>query len=581
MNTRTRFFFAQLAFVLMMLPSVVWAQRGRGFVALEAYIGTSRFVHVGRIVELSPVEYTKPLEGFRKLGKPHRLVFEVTETIRGEKTERMELIMSLQGVYDLNCLRELGVEVMFVGGSPCRDDHRGIVEVGIEEQGKPMDDISRDAGGDSYQFHLLDPMATPEADDPDSVAGQINRRYDFTRMFTNELQIVSGREEILKRARAFTKQYPDRVSTVSLRVPNDFGALCGPPNAYCSITLPICPETRSTLAGIKDDPGLILRRIKPRDDDADLKLILFETHKALAEFPVESPMSSRVELAQPIPGRAGDWVDSDNGDLSLRLGVESTRVAAQENIVVIAEIRNNRNRPITILRPFVYPYSGSVGQISIWDEQETMIKYTGPKYDFDLNAEAFVTLEPMGTTSAKLELSIANHAGTEKPGNYTVRANYSYDGEWDERVAKQGVQDIWRGAICSREVRLKKVEDVSREKPTEEQLASDRKKLVSLVQALEQSPHDPTPRKELAVLARRLAPHLHGDHFVWKALVQTRTLKDGMSLAEAEELLGPPSDKSERAVFWYIDAPRRPHVAPCLHATIWDDGLAEWSITRR
>lgn len=67
---------------------------------------------------------------------------------------------------------------------------------------------------------------------------------------------------------------------------------------------------------------------------------------------------------------------------------------------------------------------------------------------------------------------------------------------------------------------------------------------------------------------------------VWEVLIKTRTLKDGMSLAEAEELLGPPARKSAKTVGWYFN-PHGRHVAPYLHAKFWKDGLAEWGLAKQ
>lgn len=263
--------------LLAWVPAVGWAQVGRGFVSVEAYVGLARVVHVGKIVELKQIEYDKPLTSTQQLGKPYRLVFQVSETIRGAGVERLELVLSLQSTHYLEYMREQSVEIMLVGG-PNRLDRYASAKVGIEEQGRRVD-------GEWYQFRLLDPVKVPESGSEAEIAKQLNRRYDSCRMFTNELEIVVGREAILKRARAFAKANTKLLSAVSLRVPNEFGALCGDPNAYCLIMLPICPDTRKTLIALKDDPGLILRRIESHDENYNRSLLLDETEKSLAKFP--------------------------------------------------------------------------------------------------------------------------------------------------------------------------------------------------------------------------------------------------------------------------------------------------------
>jgi hypothetical protein len=272
--------------ILACTPTITWAQVGRTFVSVEAFVGLARVVHVGKIVELKAIEYDQPLTDTQKIGKPYRLVFAVSETIRGEKVEgeeaeRLELVLSLQSSYDLAYLREQGAELMLVGGpNSLRTLPRP--EIGIEEQGQRVD-------GEWYQFRLLDPLPIPksgnsEFGDPAEIAAQLNRSYDACRMFTSDLEVVQGRKAILQRARAFAKEHTQQLSGVSLRVPNDFGALVGSPNAYCMITLPICPATQQTLTALKADPSRILRRIKSEDEEWWLSHVRAEIDKALAKF---------------------------------------------------------------------------------------------------------------------------------------------------------------------------------------------------------------------------------------------------------------------------------------------------------
>ncbi|MFN0125707.1 MAG: hypothetical protein ACKV19_03350 [Verrucomicrobiales bacterium] len=569
---RSRVWQGLLALFLVLVPVEARAQVGREFVTVEAYVGRARVVHLGKILEITQIEYGEPLTDIQKLGKPYRLVFAVSETLRGEEVKSLELVLSLQGAHFLEYMRDHSIEVMLVGG-PTRGDSYPDAEIGIEEQGKRVDD-------ERYHFRLLDNVMVPESGGKDSIAAQINRKNDSCRMFTNELRIALGREAILRRARDFAKQHSEILSTVSLRIPNEFGALCGHPNAYCIITLPICPETRTALIALKDDPGLILRRIKSKDEDSNLASVLVGAHKALAAFPVgiANLAAGQSKLTPQAPDSPANWVDSDNGDLSLRLSVKSECLATQETIVVIASIRNNSAQPLTILRPFGDQFEALAGQTKIWSAQGH-VKYTGPTWDYVVNKTAFITLNPKEIATDTLDLSVSDFAETAKAGNYAVRYDYEYRGTWDKTVADEGVKGIWHGTICSREVQLKK-QAAKVPRPSQEQLFADRRKLVSLAKVLEEKPDDPTAQQNAAAEAIRLAPHMPGDRLVWDVLLKTRTLKDGMSLAEAEELLGPPARMSDNSVGWYFN-PQSRHVAPYLHAKVFWNGLGEWEITRR
>ena len=278
--------------ILALGPVSVSAQIGRDFVSTEAYVGLSRIVYVGKIVELVQIEYKKPLVGIQKYGKTYRLVFEVSEIIRGDKTGRLELVLALQSSRSLEYMRDKSVEIMLVAG-PNDIGGMGLPEIGIEEQGKQ-------AGGESYRFRLLEPVKVPESDGSDSIASQLNNDYDFCRMFTNELEIVEGREAILKRARAFAKENPIMTSAVWLDVPNEFGALCADPAAYCRITLPVCKSTEKTLVTLKHDPERIFRRIILRNKRLEIARMLNSIDNALVL--IHKVSQSEAEHTAPSNG---------------------------------------------------------------------------------------------------------------------------------------------------------------------------------------------------------------------------------------------------------------------------------------
>ncbi len=263
--------------LVALAPALASGQVGRIFISTEAYAGLARIIHVGKITELQQIEYKKPLTGIQKFGKPYRLVFEVSETIRGDKVKRLELVLAMQSRHFIEYMRDHSAEIMLVAG-PNRLDSFPSPEIGIEEQGKRLD-------GERYQFRLLTPVKIPKSDGGDSIASQLNKMYDSCRMFTNELEIVEGRDAILTRVRAYAKKHTKMLSAVTLVVPNEFGALCGTPNAYSGIMFPVCPETKTTITALKDDPGLILRRIDSRDEDYTHALLRDEATKALADFP--------------------------------------------------------------------------------------------------------------------------------------------------------------------------------------------------------------------------------------------------------------------------------------------------------
>jgi hypothetical protein len=283
--------------LLALLPQAASAQTGRIFVSAEAFAAAGRIIKLGKIVELKPIDYDKPLTMLQKIGKPYRLVFEVTENFRGDEGKRLELVLALQTPWQMEYMRDHKLEVLLLGGTLLHD-YPHVGGIGIEEAGKPVNDEER------YQFRLLDPVKIPEAKDAASeeqaeYARMLNSGFDECRMFNGDLKVITGSKEILPVMRAFVKKHPQVLLRVMVDVPNEFGAQVGSSNAYCGISLPICPETKATLVALKADPGLILDRVK-EDPELILKRIkesneaykkyyrpiLTESlDKALAEFP--------------------------------------------------------------------------------------------------------------------------------------------------------------------------------------------------------------------------------------------------------------------------------------------------------
>lgn len=155
----------------------------------------------------------------------------------------------------------------------------------------------------------------------------------------------------------------------------------------------------------------------------------------------------------PPPGNF--WVTSDDGLLALRLSAVSERAAASEDVEVVAQIRNASQQKLTILRPFGDWYAAKAIGMKIWDG-ERQIPYTGPAVTYVIGASAFAVIGPGEVVEDKLELTIDNFAGFERPGRYTLRYDYSYDGHWDATTAagNSGIAGAWRGTITSREIQV-------------------------------------------------------------------------------------------------------------------------------
>jgi hypothetical protein len=87
-------------------------------------------------------------------------------------------------------------------------------------------------------------------------------------------------------------------------------------------------------------------------------------------------------------------------------------------------------------------------------------------------------------------------------------------------------------------------------------------------------------RREAMRVAAKLAPTLQGNELIWRVLLKTGMLKDGMSRSEAIRLLGCPTETTATQVQWYFN-PQGRHVAPFLCASINLENLENWKLGKR
>ena len=245
------------------------AQRGRAFVSIEAHVGTASSVHVGFVKQLEPTQYEKPKEGFYP-GEPYRVTFAVSETIKGAPAQSLDLILTLQHTFELEYLRDNKIEVMLVATNQYIDEE---AELGLAPPGS------------RYSFRILQPIRHPK-DTPKTewIGEQLNVSFNEGRMFDLKLNVVSRREEILKRARAFAKKYPEVLKAEYISVPNEFGAKCGYPNAFCLITLPLCPESKALALQLEKNPSRLLKDVREKDLEWQRKSVVEGLKRFLSRF---------------------------------------------------------------------------------------------------------------------------------------------------------------------------------------------------------------------------------------------------------------------------------------------------------
>ena len=215
-------------------------------------MASAEAVHVGRVAEVSSIEFSKPDDRFYP-GKPYRITFDATESIKGPSAAKLNFVLDLQYTTELDYLRDHKLEVMLVKTKDYVDEY---AEVALDELGT------------RYSFRLLRPVRHPK-DQPATkhVADQLNTDFDSGRMFDMNLKVFAGRDEILKKARSFVKKYPTAAPNFLLSVPNEFGVKCGYTNAYCMVAIPVCKETNALMSRIKESPDFLIRDV-PKDQQS-------------------------------------------------------------------------------------------------------------------------------------------------------------------------------------------------------------------------------------------------------------------------------------------------------------------------
>jgi len=144
-------------------------------------------------------------------------------------------------------------------------------------------------------------------------------------------------------------------------------------------------------------------------------------------------------------------VDSKDGALSLRLSAIHARVEKTRPIALAAELRNNTDKPLNVLRPFGDRYVALAVGIELTGPNGPL-RYTGPTLTYVLGSGAFATLAPGQVIRDKLELHVSTFAGSDAAGTYTVRYTYRASVGNEQTAARRGFKNLWTGQIRSEAV---------------------------------------------------------------------------------------------------------------------------------
>lgn len=272
-------------FSLLLLCPAVFAQRGRGFITIEAHVGIAHSVNVGRIDSIEPSDYTFPPED-QYYGKPYKITFSVTETIKGPKAKSLSFDLALQHTTEINYLKENNIELVLFHSDVFSD------EEGEFGPGTP---------GNFYSFRILEKLESAgNGSLPRTTADQLNINLNEGRFFDLNLNVISGRDNILRKARAFAKKYPGTLKVNHLMVPNSFASQCGYPNAFAILLLPICNETKKVIAKEAKNFNQLLKFTPESARKQQKTFFSAELSKFLALFDEEADSSAnRGQVKRP------------------------------------------------------------------------------------------------------------------------------------------------------------------------------------------------------------------------------------------------------------------------------------------
>ncbi len=145
----------------------------------------------------------------------------------------------------------------------------------------------------------------------------------------------------------------------------------------------------------------------------NLRIVVFSLFGALIVVAVASRGGDYHRSM--TPRILSDWVESDDGKVSVCLVVDKTTFTPSETITVRRAIRNNTDNSLSILRPFGDPFYAHSSGLKILGPEGT-IAYAGPMKEYVLGTDAFHEVRGQTVIDERLELPKNYLQGLASPG---------------------------------------------------------------------------------------------------------------------------------------------------------------------
>ncbi len=158
----------------------------------------------------------------------------------------------------------------------------------------------------------------------------------------------------------------------------------------------------------------------------------------------------------PVAEEETPWATSEDGVVSLRLFVEAKTIERNEPIVLIAELRNNSEQAVSVLRPFGDWYVAVSTGVDLHGP-DGVLRYTGPTLEYQLDTSAFARVPAGQSIRDRLELSPSSYAGSDAPGQYRVVFTYDDTASHRNLATELKFKDFWKGQeLRSHQVSIEK-----------------------------------------------------------------------------------------------------------------------------
>ena len=148
-----------------------------------------------------------------------------------------------------------------------------------------------------------------------------------------------------------------------------------------------------------------------------------------------------------IPGHYRRWQPSHDGKVSVILSAERTAFAAGEDVTLRCAVRNNTDKPLTLLRPFGDDYFAESTGLNILGPAG-VVGYVGPHKDYMLGEGSFLEVPAKSVIEETMKIPKDRFPDWGKPGLYVI--DYRYLSAGHPRQPKPA--NMWEGYVDSNQV---------------------------------------------------------------------------------------------------------------------------------